>query len=435
LSSLPQGLTDVDHPAAVFSSSLYLQRFPGTFIIDRYDFGRKEDDMPKQKIEFIDYLRAFAFLAVVLQHSIGHYAYGPETAAADGVLMGALLLLAKFAVPAFIFITGLVLFYNYRDGVRAGTFYWKRFKDIVLPYLPWAFLYVYLGWIYGPVLPISAFYDKLGLLMLTGTAMYHLWYVVMTCQLYALFPLLRSAVVAIDTRLGRYGLLLLIVLAPAYMWLTAGQGPIGQLAKQTGIPLLGELFDTYADRNALYFLYYFILGAAAGLHYKQWNERLNRYKTAILTAYGLFLGFMLYRIVSHFQFEPELVIHYNDTLLVQPLMAAFLIVSVPAMMLLSQAFGRRAHLRLRLIMAAIGKYSYTAYLAHALVLVAATAIADRLLPGFPVTARMLLATICCAAGSVLLAIALRRLTQLAQKLAQRASGRSGPAKPPKSQAG
>src|SRR4051812_25941231 len=97
--------------------------------------------MKKQKLDEIEALRAFAFLAVVLQHAIGHYAYGPESRLSDGVLLGVLLLLAKFAVPVFIFITGLVLFYNYSDGVQFGRFVRKRFKDILLPYMPWVILY------------------------------------------------------------------------------------------------------------------------------------------------------------------------------------------------------------------------------------------------------------------------------------------------------
>ncbi|WP_235439864.1 hypothetical protein [Paenibacillus sp. DMB20] len=66
--------------------------------------------MRKERIPEIERLRGLAFLAVVLQHSIAHYSVEEGMGLADGVGMAAMLLAVKFAVPAFIFITGLVLF-------------------------------------------------------------------------------------------------------------------------------------------------------------------------------------------------------------------------------------------------------------------------------------------------------------------------------------
>lgn len=59
----------------------------------------------------------------------------------DGVLMTLLLLCSKFAVPVFVFITGMVLFYNYDGALKYGTFLRKRFMDIIVPYIIWSLLY------------------------------------------------------------------------------------------------------------------------------------------------------------------------------------------------------------------------------------------------------------------------------------------------------
>lgn len=143
----------------------------------------------KEKLKEIDILRGLAFLAVVLQHAIGHYYPLPETGLADGVLLGAALIASKFAVPVFLFITGMVLFYNYSHTVHAGTFLWKRARDVVFPYAVWTVVYVVL--IHKLDLGAWATYRTLGRWLITGEACYHLWYVVMILQFYLLFPLLQ----------------------------------------------------------------------------------------------------------------------------------------------------------------------------------------------------------------------------------------------------
>jgi peptidoglycan/LPS O-acetylase OafA/YrhL len=356
----------------------------------------------KPKIEEIQYLRAFAFLAVVLQHSVGHYVGVPEIRLQDGVLMGVLLLLAKFAVPMFIFISGLVLFYNY-DGGRIAyvPFVRKRCRDILLPYVPWALLYIGINQSFPrSVTDIG----RAALDLLTGTASYHLWYIIMIFQVYLWFPLLQPTVLRIDRRLScspsKFGIAALVALGLFYVWYTGVRGAFSAAVGSLPIPIVSDLFTTYDDRNALHFFYYFILGAAAGLHLQRWQATLDKFRGVLRFGYGAITCVLLYVIVSHFRLIPALHIDYNDTILIQPLMAAFLIVSVIAMHAEAMAFASRASNFLRAIMNRVGALSYSSYLAHALVLSAAEWAADWLLPGCQVTLRMLIAFALCAAGSV-----------------------------------
>ncbi|WP_052487681.1 acyltransferase [Gordoniibacillus kamchatkensis] len=366
--------------------------------------------MAKPKIEEIQYLRAFAFLAVVVQHSIGHYFAVPEASLADGVLMGLILLLAKFAVPLFIFITGLVLFYNYDSGVRFVPFVRKRCKDILLPYLPWAILYAVM---FHHLDATWTSIRQFALDVVTGTASYHLWYIVMIFQFYLLFPLLQRAIVRADRGAGRAGFVLLALLGLFYIWYIAVHGTLSDAVGRLNIPVLSDLFTTYDDRNALHFFYYFLLGAAAGLHLERWKTFLTAYRVHIRIGYGIVIGILLYVTVAKFQLAPQLKIQYNTTLLLQPLMALFLIVSVVAMHAESLAFAAgKAPRRLREALDRIGSLSYVAYLAHALVLNFAVWAADGIMPGGNVTLRMLAASILCAAGAVALAFVLRRVKLL-----------------------
>lgn len=361
----------------------------------------------KAKIDEIQTLRGLAFLAVVLQHAIGHYAYVPEAGLADGTLLGVWLILAKFAVPMFIFITGLVLFYNYPEGVPYGPFLLKRFKDIVLPYLLWSLIYAFF---FGGIQTINGS-NVLQILhdWATGKASYHLWYVVMVIQLYVCFPFVQKVVQWVYRMLNynpgvlRFGFILLCV---GYVWLTGQIGEISRWMEGLHVPLLTPLFTEYADRNAFYFFIYFLLGAAAGLNFQQWKQRLWNGRYGWMGLYAIVSSILMYRIMASFG-EP-VHIQYNATLLLQPFMAVFLLVSVLAVGVIAIAFHQKAGSKPIAWMAFIGQYSYGAYLAHAFMLTFSTAAADWLLPDWNMTLRTAAAFALCSVLSLLLAMLLGR---------------------------
>lgn len=362
--------------------------------------------MAKQaKIEEIQHLRGFAFLAVVLQHAIGHYAYLPEARLEDGAMLGLLLIAAKFAVPVFIFITGLVLFYNYKSEVAYVPFVWKRCKDIVLPYAIWSLVYAAAFGNFN-----SGFWQEtwqIALQLLTGTASYHLWYVVMSIQLYLLFPLIQKVLLRVWERWKPWTLrLAFAVLVIGYIVLTGQMGAVSSLFGNLNIPIVTPLFTEYADRNAFYFFIYFLMGAAAGMNLQAWKERVLKRKWAWIGLYVAVSGILFYKILGSFRQLDK--IQYNDTLLLQPFMAIFLVVSVVAMSIAAISLNETGSLRTRSLFSFLGRHSYGAYLAHAFMLTFATAAADLLLPGWNVTVKTVAAFVLCSAFSVALAVLLSR---------------------------
>ncbi|MFE5319790.1 acyltransferase [Paenibacillus sp. NPDC056579] len=356
--------------------------------------------MAKQaRIEEIQYLRGFAFLAVVLQHAIGHYAYLPEARMEDGALLAILLIAAKFAVPMFIFITGLVLFYNYTSKVSCGSFLLKRCKDIILPYAIWSVIYAL---VFGDL--SSGFWiesKQVVMDLFTGKASYHLWYVVMSIQLYLLFPLIQGGLQQLWQRWKPWALrCAFLLLCAGYLLLTREVGTIGSLFEKIYIPVLTPLFTEYADRNALYFFIYFLMGAAAGMNLQAWKQKVLKTKWLWISLYLVFSGILLYNILGSFQQKGQLVIQYNDTLLVQPFMAVFLMLSVLAMSIAAIALGEKESLKSQRLFSFLGKHSYGAYLAHALMLTFGTWITDMLLPGWNVTVKTVVAFVLCSAFSV-----------------------------------
>lgn len=359
--------------------------------------------MAKNKLGEIGVLRGLAFLAVVLQHSIGHYYPLPETGLADGVILGILLLLSKFAVPVFLFITGIVLFYNYDGKVQAGPFLRKRLYDIVWPYAAWSAVYAaevhkldFLSW---------EAYRKLGFWIGTGQASYHLWYVVMVMQFYLLFPYLKQPLYKL---IGRPvpALVTLLTAGAGYMGLMMQKGPIYQLAYSHQLPFLTDYFTTYMDRNAIMYFFYFIFGAVVGVHIDSWRKLLHRFSGFVGAVSAAMLALLLYRVVAHFQLLPEVRIQYNDTFLLQPFMAVFLTVSLFA------SYGCALWLRhnpgsmVQKGLSWIGAHSYMAYLAHALMLDYSEGLADW--AGGGITMRTLSLFVLASVLSVAAAVLLRR---------------------------
>jgi probable poly-beta-1,6-N-acetyl-D-glucosamine export protein len=82
-----------------------------------------------------DALRALAAVAVIVIHA----SYWPlQDRGADDAVWGSVTLLARFAVPAFVVLTGLVLGFRYGDQRLGGAFLLRRARRSVLPWLIWA---------------------------------------------------------------------------------------------------------------------------------------------------------------------------------------------------------------------------------------------------------------------------------------------------------
>ncbi|WP_152392629.1 acyltransferase [Paenibacillus guangzhouensis] len=357
----------------------------------------------KPKILEIQSLRGLAFLAVVMQHAVAHYAAVPEMQLGDGVMMAILLVLSKFAVPVFVFITGLVLFYNDKDDFHYGVFIKKRLSDILLPYLIWSVIYYGInhGW-----------YDLWQFVQLafTGKASYHLWYVVMIMQFYLLFPLWRYAVRWITRKLiGWRGVAVLLLAAAAYIVLMGQVYVIGQVLQEHPIPVLTELFNKYADRNALYYYLYFMMGAAAGLHVEVWNRFVLRYRIIYWPVFIALYGYFISVSVGAFHTSQGLKYNFYHVFLLRPLMAVFLISSILVVYHFAILCARQPTSRMNRLFTWIGMYSYGAYLAHAVTLRLGYKVDHFFLLALPVTARMLIVMGIAAAASVLLTAILSRL--------------------------
>lgn len=327
----------------------------------------ERNGLRKERILEIERLRGLAFLAVVLQHSIAHYTVAPGMTMNDGVLMAVLLLISKFAVPVFIFITGMVLFYNDSEQFRYAPFIKRRISDIYLPFVIWSVIHVVIN---GSVhLGSVAGWTELGQMLITGKASTHLWYIIMLFQFYLLYPLFRSAIRGIASRFSReLNIILLIVAGVLFIVMTANITTIGRWMGNLHIPVWSELFTTYADRNALYFSFYFILGAAAGMNPGMWSSWISRARPLYWAVFCFLFGFLLTQGIQEVRMAEGTRITFYSLSLLRPLMALFLISSIMSMYDLASWICRRSGRAVNTILSSIGLYSFGAYLMHLLTL-------------------------------------------------------------------
>ncbi|MEC0181119.1 acyltransferase [Paenibacillus peoriae] len=320
----------------------------------------------KERISEVALLRGLAFAAVVLQHSIAHYAVAQGARIQDGVLLTLLLLCSKFAVPVFVFITGMVLFYNYDGALNYGTFLRKRFMDIIVPYIIWSLLYELGNQLVqsGESIHPLDFLQKL----LNGKSSYHLWYIIMIIQCYVLFPVFRYAVRRVSALMpSKWQPAALAGVGALYFLLMFAVGPVYHAMDKLQLPVITSWFTLYADRNVIYFFFYFVLGAAAGMNVQRWNAWVTKAQMVYWPLFIVITGYLLYEMISLFQTPRGTVPSFNYLSLLRPIMAVYCVTSIFVAYRVATWIAHKGG-RVASMLTAIGTLSYGAYLMHAFML-------------------------------------------------------------------
>ncbi|HSZ31111.1 MAG TPA: acyltransferase, partial [Pseudonocardiaceae bacterium] len=130
----------------------------------------------------VDLVRVLTFASVIAVHTVATIT-PPDSVPAGGAAM-----LLHFTREAFFALTAFVLVHRYRDRLPIVPFWRRRFLLVGVPYVIWSVIYSGLALIMVPLPPTAAL-TQLGRNLLTGTAWYHLYFLVVTMQFYLLFPL------------------------------------------------------------------------------------------------------------------------------------------------------------------------------------------------------------------------------------------------------
>lgn len=243
------------------------------------------------RIPEIELLRGFAILGVIAIHAMVGNTAGFSGLRSVTSLMALTVLIdrvAHFAVPLFILLSGAVLAVRYYGDFDRVAFYRRRALSIVPQYLVFSAIYIGRDALSARRLDLSA--AILGLF--TASSAYHMWFIGLILQLYALYPWIIRAYTALSRapeplreivtpspfrQYGRIALLLGGAFVAQAFWNVAAIF-IEDIAPW---PTIGAVLRTVF----LGYLLYFILGIYLG---RDWGARVETF--ARLSSKGLALG-------------------------------------------------------------------------------------------------------------------------------------------------
>ncbi|WP_404819970.1 acyltransferase family protein [Lacticaseibacillus daqingensis] len=218
-------------------------------------------------------MRVFFIFGVLLNHTTTAFSQTMTGATAwPHMTLLATHLLIHFTRMGFMFMTGLVLTLNYYDRNDWPTFFKKRFAGSGWPYVLWNFILLTIACIISAPGFSWATFGPTYLKSLLHGDQFYMYYILVTLQLYVLFPLL--------VRLFKTAKRHLLVLGVSF----AIQLAIVAFIKYAlpGIDRSNWLwwFRAYGV-NVFTYQFYFIFGSFTALHYQAVIAFLNRHVRAL----------------------------------------------------------------------------------------------------------------------------------------------------------
>lgn len=229
-------------------------------------------DKQKDRIREIDYFRVFACFSVIVIHvsAIGVVSFNQTSSYYKFIIF--INRFFSFAVPAFIFLSGMTNSYNKIGKVNYFKFIKRKVSRILIPYLVWNIIYYTVLLIcYDWQINIVFFLRK----FITGDMYYHLYFVVIIVQLYLLTPVF-------DYIFSKYNKNNILIIAAIITILSSI-----------------KLKFIYSDRIFLKYLIYYVLGIYAAKEYNTFVKKVKKYKVFSFITYIILT--IIYAILFHYK--------------------------------------------------------------------------------------------------------------------------------------
>jgi peptidoglycan/LPS O-acetylase OafA/YrhL len=217
--------------------------------------GRVAEERPRAAraphLYDVDIVRILTFLCVIAVHTTSH------TASPTDIGLGALLGLVHFTRNVFFSLSAFVLVYSYLSKPVSMKKFWpRRFLLVGVPYLVWSVIYFTASNVVAPKGTFLSAVLRLLQHIVTGTSWYHLYFLLVTMQVYLLVPVI---VWAVKKTRGHHILMLAILAAlqvALYWYYAYAPGEPGWLS-------------TYAKVFFFSYLFFIMLGAVIADHAMQ----------------------------------------------------------------------------------------------------------------------------------------------------------------------
>lgn len=219
-------------------------------------------------LDAVDVVRVAMIAGVIAVHTIAHTT-NPTNATA-----GAVSSLLHVNREVFFFLTPFVLTYSYgmRHGWSLTKFWKKRYILVGVPYLVWTALYFLADG--GGYHPWTAPVRRLVGDLVAGTARYHLYFLLVTMEIYAVFPLLLWLLRATRRHHGA-------LLAASFGFQVAFTATLHYARGWSqSLPLLG-FWARHPDQLLPSYQLYVIAGGIAALHVDEVAAWVRAHRRAI----------------------------------------------------------------------------------------------------------------------------------------------------------
>ncbi|WP_446898935.1 acyltransferase [Clostridium sp. LBM24168] len=300
------------------------------------------------RIKEIDIIRGFAFMSVVAQHTIGGFSNEPGIGFFDYAILKFLYTIAKTAVPLFLFISAVLLFYKKSDKIKVKQFYIKKFKYIFIPYAFWSALNMYF---LNNRQRLNDFFMEI----IAGNGGYHLWYMGMILRLYIVFPLIFLAAKKIHGTNLMSRIFIFIISIIVYYDVNKYNNIISEFIIQLIFGNASILQRRIVNVSIIFWYLYFVIGIYVGLNYKYIKEKLLKYKIAVFLIY-----------ICMFVYEYMNEIYPEKFHFVRGISIAYYVSSILVFYIVSILLSNK--LKFYKFMNFFGRYSFCAYMIHVILI-------------------------------------------------------------------
>jgi len=198
----------------------------------------------KRRLFYLDFLRVFAILSVVLLHCIDSLIVTlPFFGTTSWKISIVLNEITRTGVPLFLMISGYLMLSD-KKSEELSYFYKKRLPRLLIPLVLWCIIYYVFNAYRGDPASVRGFFD---MLINNGTS-YHMWFVYTLISFYLVTPFLKKLVDSITAK--QLLLLILIIVFPTTI----------RPFINTVTPIYIYLFEPIAQGYLGYFLLGYLLG-------------------------------------------------------------------------------------------------------------------------------------------------------------------------------
>jgi probable poly-beta-1,6-N-acetyl-D-glucosamine export protein len=344
----------------------------------------------------LDPLRVVTAFCVVAVHVLG-FTLGLNQDDIGVWIQNAFVTIFHFTRYVFMFVTAFALVYVYAGKQFSTKSFWiKRGVAILLPYSIWSVIYT--TWNASSLSPFPLLQNSI-LNILTGSASFQLYYILLTIQFYILFPLFLLFI----KRVAHHPWIVLSISFIIEMAILYFDFYILRLGPLRLTPA-GKFIIQYQDRFVLIYQFYFVLGGLTALYLPQIRAFLMRSGQWVIASAIVGLTILL----LNYTFQ-VLIYHQPATAVLQPSIGFFsLIVIVFAFWLAYRwaiSTDERGRPKGHHFWRTLSDASFGLYLIHALTLDMALRWMVPFLPvAWPVVVRVLLTYLVTAGSGILLSI-------------------------------